>query len=298
MTTASSTKEINIPKIGVGLRHPHYADALNSEAQIDFVEVHSENFFASGGAILAVLDEIIEKYPVSLHSTALGLGSAEDIPSEHLRKLKSLADNVRPILMSDHASFSWGQLKNQRVHVGDLLPLSFNEESLTVLAHNVDRAQQFLGSQLLIENLSAYIQFNNDSMSETEFLVRLTEITGCKLLVDLNNIIVTANNIREPDIQHYAKAWLNQIPADIVGEFHLAGYTQVQVGELVVDDHSQAVSEDCWQLYRYALERFGPIPTLIEWDNNLPSWQKLLKEAKSAKMVAQQVFSKDQLAHA
>ena len=193
--------------------------------------------------------------------------------------------------MSDHASFSWSQLNGQSVHVGDLLPLSFDKQSLIVLAHNVDRVQQYLGRSLLIENLSAYVQLDDNSMTETEFLVELTELTGCKLLVDLNNIIVTAYNQNELNIQAFAQAWLNDIPVDKVGEFHLAGYSAVDQGQLIVDDHSQEVSRECWELYRYALKRFGPIPTLIERDNNLPSWGTLLEEVKVARNIAEQVLS-------
>jgi uncharacterized protein (UPF0276 family) len=291
MSAVDSLNCVPIPKVGLGLRHPHYADALSSVAPIDFVEVHSENFFAEGGASIAVLEEIHEKYPISLHSTAMGLGSANDIPAFYLKKLKSLAEKVNPILMSDHASFSWSQLNTQQIHVGDLLPLSFNEHSLMILANNVDKVQQFLGRTLLIENLSAYVQIGENNMTETEFLVGLTELTGCKLLVDLNNIIVTAYNRQERDVLLFSRTWLDNIPAGKIGEFHLAGYSEVAEGELIIDDHSQAVSQECWTLYHYALEKFGDVPTLIERDNNLPSWEVLLKDVEIARGIVKDVFS-------
>ena len=276
--------------IGVGLRHQHFTEALTTPSNIDFIEVHSENFFAQGGATQSVLDQAGEKYAISLHSTAMGLGSAQGVPSHYLQKLKALASTCKPLLMSDHACFSWSQLKGQQVHAGDLLPLAYSEQTLRVLAHNIDRVQQYLGRSLLVENLSAYIQYSHACMPETEFLVRLAEITGCKLLVDLNNIIVTANNINTENPLAYAQQWLADIPTTMVGEIHLAGFTPVNEGELVIDDHSQAVSSQGWRLYRNALERFGKVPTLVEWDNNLPSWQTLIAEADKARVIAGQVF--------
>jgi uncharacterized protein (UPF0276 family) len=276
--------------IGVGLRHQHFTEALTTPSNIDFVEVHSENFFAQGGATQNVLAQANEKYDISLHSTAMGLGSAQGVPNHYLQKLKELASTCKPILMSDHAFFSWSQLKGQQVHAGDLLPLAYSEQTLKVLAHNIDSVQQSLGRSLLVENLSAYIQYSHACMSETEFLVRLAELTGCKLLVDLNNIIVTANNINSAQPLAYAQQWLAEIPTTMVGEIHLAGFTKVKEGELIIDDHSQAVSSQGWHLYRHALERFGKIPTLVEWDNNLPSWQTLLAEADKARTIAEQVF--------
>lgn len=276
--------------IGVGLRHQHFTEALTTPSNIDFVEVHSENFFAQGGATQSVLAQASEKYAISLHSTAMGLGSAQGVPSHYLQKLKQLASTYNPILMSDHACFSWSQLNGQQVHAGDLLPLAYSEQTLMVLAHNIDRVQQSLGRSLLVENLSAYIQYSHAYMPETEFLVRLAELTGCKLLVDLNNIIVTANNINAAQPLGYAQQWLAEIPTSMVGEIHLAGFTEVNKGELIIDDHSQAVSSQGWQLYRSALERFGKISTLVEWDNNLPSWQTLVAEADKARTIAEHVF--------
>ena len=288
-------KTTTLPIVGVGLRHPHYSNALSSKAPVDFVEIHSENFFAGGGAIAAVLDEIITKYLVSLHST--GLGSAEEASSTYYKKLIALSYKVQPILISDHASFSWSRLGDQRIHLGDLLPISFNEQSLMVLCHHVDRAQQRLGRQILIENLSAYVDMDDNSMSETEFLTELSNTTGCGLLVDLNNIIVSATNKKEPDILAYAQRWLKQLPVNKVGEFHLAGFTPPEVGDYAVDDHSQAVSEECWALYAFALQHFGAIPTLIEWDNNLPSWEVLLKQVELARGIGKNTFKTSQSAH-
>ena len=289
MQQSGSKQNMSEPLVGLGLRHVHYKDALTSVAPIDFVELHSENFFADGGAIAALLNEISEKYRVSLHSTALGLGSADIPDNPNLLKLFHLVQRVNPILISDHASFSWGVMGNTPIHAGDLLPLSFNAQSLEILARNVDTVQQTLGRQMLVENLSSYIWFDTDTMSETEFLSRLTELTGCGLLLDLNNILVSGHNTGVEDVDTYAQNWINDLPTGSVGEIHLAGFTPVNHGELAVDDHSQKVSDDCWKLYELALERFGAIPTLIEWDNNLPKWSVLLKEVAKARQVAKQL---------
>lgn len=272
-----------IPKIGVGLRHTHYADALNSVADIDFLEVHAENFFAEGGAALAVLDEISQHYAISIHGTALSLGSYTGLCSQHLHKLQKLVQRVSPLLISDHACFARTLLNNQPVHVGDLLPIEFNERSLACLVRNIQQVQEILGRPMLIENLSAYIQLPGATLTETEFLVNACQQTDCQLLLDLNNLVVNAHNANIKNIVPYVIDWIEQIPSSIVGEFHLAGCTPVPAGEIMVDDHSQPVPDEVWQVYEHALRRFGPVPTLIEWDTHLPTWNSLLKEAHKAR---------------
>jgi uncharacterized protein (UPF0276 family) len=220
----------------------------------------------------------------------MGLGSAQGVPVKYLNKLNNLAKNINPILMSDHACFTWSKLNGKQVHAGDLLPLMFNKQSLMVLAHNIDKVQQFIGRPLLIENLSAYFQPSNKEMPETEFLTRLTEMSGCNLLIDLNNILVTGHNLNEANPLRYALNWLKDIPKNSVGEIHLAGYTPVEADELVIDDHSQPVSKETWHLYGAAIKRFGNIPTLIEWDNNLPNWSELVNEAKKARSISTAVL--------
>lgn len=301
MKTIGEFKSENKVAIGVGLRHPHYADvlapSLNIEAsdsmQIDFVEVHSENFFAQGGASRALIKEVAEKYPVSLHSTALGLGSKASIAGGYLESLSELANIVNPFLMSDHAAFSWSEIEGESVHAGDLLPIAFNEKNLKNMANNIDAVQQLTGKRLLIENLSAYLQPKDSILIETEFLVALTELTQCGLLIDLNNLVVNANNFSDIPALEYAQDWLQKIPAHVVGEIHLAGFKPVAEGELAIDDHSQPVSDHGWQLYEFALQRFGAVPTLIEWDNNLPSWQELLLEAHKARIVSELVMNNE-----
>ncbi|RDE24628.1 DUF692 domain-containing protein [Motiliproteus coralliicola] len=279
--------------IGVGLRHPHYQDILAAPAPIDFVEVHSENFFGQGSAARSLLLEVSQQYPVSLHSTAMGLGSEHEIPEPYLDSLGQLVEQISPVLLSDHAAFAWSQWRDSPIHAGDLLPLAYNDNNLEIISRNIDRCQQRLGRRLLVENVSAYITPKNSSMSETEFLAAITHKTDCGLLVDLNNIVVNARNLAVEDVDSYAKSWLDEIPADKVGEIHLAGYSAAPSGEIVIDDHAQPVSEEVWLLYAYALKQFGSVPTLIEWDNQLPDWQVLIAEAQKARALANEVLLHD-----
>lgn len=283
---------IKKPIIGVGLRHPHFTEALTNSAAIDFVEVHSENFFAKGGALRQILMDIANCYPVSLHSTAMGLGSASGIPDSYLNQLIDLTSDISPFLMSDHASFAWGNIENDvPVHAGDLLPLVYNNENLSIMVKHVDQIQQSLGRQLLVENLSAYIALPGSTMSEQTFLTKLSERTQCGLLLDLNNILVNLHNDDSNNSLEGAKNWLDGIPTNSVGEIHLAGFSVPSPGNIAVDDHSQPVSEVCWELYAYSLKKFGSIPTLIEWDNQLPEWQVLIKQADKARDIAKRVLS-------
>lgn len=284
--------------IGVGLRHEHYSDALSHSADIDFVEVHAENFYAKGGASHTILDRAAELYELSIHSTALGLGSFSGIPDRQIQPLKQLVERYQPRWVSDHAAFAWGHVGGQMIHGGDLLPVPFSEEALEAMANNVDAVQQQLGRQMLVENLSAYLQPAGSVMSEAVFLTQLCQRTDCKLLIDLNNLIVNAiNSIRDvpadvlmqtgtEQLLSQVVDWLEQIPTDRVGEFHLAGCTMPSGLDFMIDDHSQPVSDVVWQVYGYAIERFGQVPTLIEWDTDLPAWSVLVAEAERARTIA------------
>jgi len=276
--------------IGVGLRNSHIEDALSCPAPIDFVEVHAENYFAEGGALHRIIGDIAEAYPVSLHATALGLGSATAIPQHYLHKLSALTQLVKPLLISDHAAFSWGEIAGETVHGGDLLPLIYNRDSLAIMIERVDQVQQLLGRQILVENLSMYLRFPGSTMSEPEFLAELAKTTGCGLLIDLNNILVNAFNDLAINSLEAGIEWLKLIPKEHVGEIHLAGFSLPRPGQLAVDDHAQPVSEDGWLLYAHAVREFGSIPTLIEWDNQLPDWNTLVKQAQRARDIAQQVL--------
>ena len=271
--------------VGIGWRHPHYGNLLEALPPLDFIEVHSENFFAEGGAALAVLRQGREHYPVSLHGVGLALGSAVGIDAWHLDQLARLVKQIEPIRVSDHACFARGQVAGQSVHAADLLPIPFNSDALDVLCANVQRVQERLKRPLLVENLSAYVSFDTSDQTETEFLNALVHRTGCGLLVDVNNIYVNALNEqlagRCPDPLSVCLAWINRIAPASVGELHLAGH--INMGDMVIDDHGSRVCDAVWQIYRHAQTRFGKVPALIEWDTDVPPLSVLLDEAALAK---------------
>lgn len=282
-------------EVGVGLRHAHYQAAFEEPANIDFVEVHSENFYAKGGATQALLKNVFEQYAVSFHGTSMGLGSITPIPAQATQKLVDLCSHYDPKFISDHACFNWGQLdfgqdREQLVHGGDLLPIAFNSESLQNFANNVDALQEKLKRPILIENLSAYLTVGDNTLDETEFLNALCEKTGCGLILDINNLIVNAHN-QQVDAKPYAENYINNIRSSAVQEIHLAGCTPAPAGEVMVDDHAKPVPDTVWQAYAFAMQALGSRPTLVEWDNALPSWQILLAEADKARDIATQVLA-------
>jgi uncharacterized protein (UPF0276 family) len=273
--------------IGIGWRHPHYGELLEQPSPVDFVEVHSENFFGAGGAALALLLQGRERWPVSLHGVGLALGSAAGIDPWHLEQLQRLVERVDPVRVSDHACFARGPLAGQPVHAADLLPLPFNEEALQVLVRNVQQVQERLRRPILLENLSAYFELAGADRAEPEFLNELAARSGCGLLVDVNNIYVNALNaaaVGGAEPQAACRAWLDRIDPRAVGELHLAGHCVLD--DIVIDDHGSRLAEPVWQLYRHALARFGPVPTLIEWDTGIPPLAVLLAEAQRARTEA------------
>jgi uncharacterized protein len=286
----------NIGNIGIGWRHPHYQELLESQAalkSVDFLEVHSENFFGAGGAALAVLREGRAHYPISLHGVGLALGSAVGIDDWHLDQLAALVAHIDPIRVSDHACFARGTLnmlnKSQTAHAADLLPIPFSNEALNVMAANVQKVQDRLKRSIAVENLSAYVSCEGSEMVETDFLNALAQRTGCQLLVDVNNIYVNALNDQINDkiigLTDYAMAqctrWIDAITPEYVAEIHLAGH--IDCGDIVIDDHGSRVKAPVWTLYRHAIQRFGNTPTLIEWDTDIPALDVLLAEAELAR---------------
>jgi uncharacterized protein len=276
--------------IGIGLRHPHYAAvlgrAVDAPLRVDFLEVHAENFFAQGGAVADVLGQAAQRYPMSLHGVGLSLGSASGIDDWHLGQLKRLVDRINPMLVSDHACFGRANIDGKAVHANDLLPIRHTQTSLDVLCANVSQVQDTLKRRIAVENISAYIRWNDSDYGETEFLNALTQRTGCGVLMDLNNIYVNALNdpALKPTALSSCTAWIDTIRADSVMEIHLAGFSPSDT--LVIDDHATPVHEPVWQLYRHALQGLGQIPTLIEWDLELPELGVLLAEANTARRFA------------
>jgi uncharacterized protein (UPF0276 family) len=298
-TSTALIAKPRVIEVGVGWRHPHYAQLLEERPALDFLEVHSENFFAAGGATLAVLESGRHCYAISLHGVGLSLGSAAGLDPWHLDQLAALVERIDPVRISDHASFARGRFAGEAIHAADLLPLPFSNEALDVLCANVQRVQERLQRRFMVENLSAYLQWKapaGASMDEPTFLNELARRTGCALLVDVNNIYVNALNAQAaglcPDPLTSCRDWLYQMDPDNVAELHLAGHCHVSDthGDIVIDDHGSRVCAEVWELYRHAMGCFGAVPTLIEWDTDIPTLDVLLDEAARARAIAEQTL--------
>lgn len=265
-----------ISGVGVGLRTPHYSEFLSSRPDVAWLEVHSENYFGDGPGI-AVLEKIRADYPLSLHGVGMSIGSADALDTRHLKLLKKLVERVSPGLVSEH--LCWGALAGR--HLNDLLPMPYSNAALDLICERVDYVQEFLGRRILIENVSSYLRWKNEELSEWDFVAALTKRTGCGLLVDINNIYVSS-------INHgfEAREYLAAIPDESVLEIHLAGH-EVQQGCLI-DTHSRPVCAAVWQLYRDAIRHYGVKPTLIEWDSDIPPLETLLAEAVTAQNILEQ----------
>ena len=261
--------------IGVGLRAPHYRQFLEQRPGTGWLEVHTENYLDQAGADFHVLQELRRDYAISLHGVGLGLGSARGFDPEHLERIASLARRIEPALLSEH--LCWAAVFDR--HLNDLLPLALNLAALDLMEERVGRMQDALGRSILLENVSSFVRFADDAMSEAEFLAALARRTGCGLLLDVNNLFVNQCNHGED-----AFAALQAIAPGTVGEIHLAGH--LVTPDAVVDHHGAAVAEPVWRLYQAALERFGAVPTLIEWDTDIPPLQTLLAEACKAAAIA------------
>lgn len=295
---SNSRSNANGSATGIGWRHPHYGELLERRPDLDFLEVHSENFFAEGGAALTVLERARSVYPISLHGVGLSLGSAAGVDPWHLEQLDRLVKRIDPVRVSDHASFARGVFNNTMVHAADLLPIPFSRAALDVLCANVQQVQDRLQRQFMVENLSAYLNWKNrpedEPLSEPDFLLELARRTGCALLVDVNNLYVNALNAQKSgtagDPVARCRDWLDVIAAAAVGEIHLAGHCRVndEHGEIVIDDHGSRVCAEVWQLYQHAVNRFGAVPTLVEWDTDIPALEVLLDEAARARALAEQ----------
>lgn len=275
---------------GIGLRQPHVVQALEERPPLAFVEVHAENFFGDGGAALAVLQAARERWPLSLHGVGLSLGSAAGIDVWHLDRLARLVERFEPLRVSDHAAFARAPRRAGRppLHAGDLLPLAFNEAALDILVRNVQQVQERLKRPLLVEHLSQYLHWADDTMSEPAFFGALARRSGCALLLDVNNLVVNALN--DPaggdDAVAAACRWIDAIDPAIVGEIHLAGHADGRAtGGIVIDDHGSRVQPETWRVFRHALARLGPRPTLVEWDTALPALDVLLDEAAKAEAI-------------
>jgi len=268
-------------KAGVGLRFRHHQEVLEARPAAAWFAVHTENYLG-GGSAPAALDAIRRDYPVSLHGTGLSLGSAEGLDPAHLARVRELVKRTEPGLVSEHLSFSVAGGN----YLADLLPLPLTEEALEIVCRNVAQVQDHLKRRILVENPSTYLQFRHSTIPEWEFLGQVAKRTGCGILCDVNNIYVSACN-------HgwRASAYLAALAPQAVGEIHLAGHSRRRIDDartLLIDDHGSRVSPEVWALYAEALVRFGPIPTLIEWDTDVPPMAVLLEEAAHASVLIEE----------
>jgi uncharacterized protein (UPF0276 family) len=257
---------------GLGLRKEHYQDFLATRVPVDFVEAISENFMVEGGQPRHILRQVRERHPVALHGVSMSVGSADGLRRDYLLRLKALVDEIEPLFVSDH--LSWSRIGGFNSH--DLLPVPYTDEALEVVCNNVDMAQNTLGRTMLFENPSSYLAFDGASMTEWEFLAEMTKRTGCELLLDLNNVYVSATNHGFD-----AHAFLDAIPAERVRQIHLAGHSQGR--DLLIDTHDSPVIDGVWALYAKAMLRFGPVATMIERDANIPPLDELLQELAIAR---------------
>jgi uncharacterized protein (UPF0276 family) len=262
-------------KAGIGLRVQHHQAVLETRPDVAWMEIHTENYMG-GGAPLRYLDAVRRDVPISLHGVGLSLGSAEGLHAAHLERIKQVAERIEPGLISEH--IAWSLVDGN--YLADLLPLPMTEEALDVVCRNVDEMQNYLGRPILVENPSTYVTFRHSTIPEWEFMAAIAARTGCGILCDVNNIYVSAQN-NGWDVS----AYIAGLPPAAMGEIHLAGHAVRQLRDgrtLRIDDHGSAVIPQVWALYQEALARFGPVPTLIEWDNNIPPLETLLAEARCA----------------
>ena len=267
-------------RAGIGLRAPHCREIIETRPDIAWVEVHSENYFGDGGQPHHLLERIRRDCPLSLHGVGLGLGSVSPLDRGHLDKLARLIDRYEPGLVSEH--LCWGAAGGR--HLNDLLPLPYTEEALAHVCGRIEQVQTHLGRQILIENVSSYLQFLHSTIPEWEFLAAVASRSGCAILLDVNNIHVSAVNHRFD-----ARTYLAAIPAAAVQEIHLAGFDAS--GPCLIDTHGTAVADEVWSLYRETIARLGPRPTLIEWDTDIPPLDVLLGEAAKAARILEHVHA-------
>lgn len=287
MTPAFPPATIPNEPVGIGLRHPYYKEVLKTDLNLGWLEVHPENYFG-GGAHRHFLSKAREQFQLSLHAVGLSLGSSDPVNETHLHWFKELIDLYDPFIISDHASWS----ASGNAHLNDLLPLPYTQESLDALARNVDRAQDVFGRTMTIENPSTYVNFADNEMTEYDFMNRLSDMTGCGILLDINNIFVQAHNHGFDPIEY-----IDNITPGRVREMHLAGHIEdTENGQtILIDTHNQPVRIEVWDLYEHAVRRFGAVPTLIEWDSDFPSLNDLVAEADKARAI---IAEHTQVSHA
>jgi uncharacterized protein len=279
-------------RAGVGFKPEHFEAILADPRQVGFFEVHAEAYMGDGGPPHRRLETIRAHYPLSLHGVGLSIGSPRPLDREHLARLKGLIHRYRPAQFSEHLAWS----SHDEGFLADLLPLPYDDETLAVVCRHIDETQEMLATRMLLENPSTYVQFADNAISETEFLAEVVRRTGCGLLLDVNNIFVSATNHGfDPFV------YLDAFPLEHVGEIHLAGYADAvddQGAPLLIDAHNSPVRAAVWALYQETVDQLGPTPTLIEWDNDVPQWPVLAAEARRADAAMARRINATELRHA
>lgn len=264
---------------GVGYKPQHFAEILENAGPVEWLEIHAENYMGDGGRPLAQLRHLAERFPISVHGVGLSIGGEKPLDPDHLARLKHLVDWLNPASFSEHLAWSTHDMG----FLNDLLPLPYTMETLARVAEHIDQVQDVLGRRMLLENPSNYLAFAESEMSEIDFLRELTRRTGCGLLLDVNNVFVSATNL-----QMDARAYVDAFPLDAVGEIHLGGHDEDEDDHgapLLIDSHGAEVADPVWTLYAHTLAKGGPRPTLIEWDNDVPEWAVLSEEAARASSI-------------
>lgn len=266
---------------GVGYKPQHFSEIMNDASPVEWLEIHAENYMGDGGRPIAQLRALSERFPISVHGVGLSIGGEGPLDRDHLDRLKHLIDWLQPASFSEHLAWSTHDMG----FMNDLLPLPYTEETLARICEHIDHVQEHVGRRMLLENPSAYLNFAETQIPETEFLRETTARTGCGLLFDVNNVFISATN-QKTDPYSYIDAF----PLDLVSEIHLAGHeedTDENGDPLLIDSHGTPVAEPVWEMYRYTIKRGGAKPSLIEWDNDVPEWQTLASEAARATQVLQ-----------
>ncbi len=275
MLDATQTSQLP-PRPGVGYKPQHYSDIMADPGPVGWLEVHAENYMGDGGRPIAQLRHLAERFPISVHGVGLSIGGEGDLDPDHLARLKHLVGWLNPASFSEHLAWS----THDAHFFNDLLPLPYNEATLKRVAAHIDQVQETLGRQMLLENPSSYLAFADSTMSETDFLREIVKRTGCGLLLDVNNVFVSATNLKTSP-----QAYIDDFPLDAVGEIHLGGHDEDQDetgAPLLIDSHGKAVVDPVWALLDYTLAKSGPKPLLIEWDTDVPEWPVLADEAARA----------------
>ena len=272
-----ATRHNHLPNgVGVGYKAQHYSAIIDDPAPVTWLEVHAENYMGDGGRPLAQMRHLAERFPISVHGVGLSIGGEGPLDTDHLTRLRHLCDWLQPASFSEHLAWS----SHDSAYLNDLLPLPYTDATLARVADHVDALQEAIARPMLLENPSSYLAFSESTMSETEFLRAIAARTGCGLLLDVNNVFVSATNL-----QTDPRAYIDAFPLDAVGEIHLGGHDEDEDehgAPLLIDSHGTPVVDPVWELYRYTLAAAGPRPTLIEWDNDVPDWPVLAAEARRA----------------